>query len=269
MHHFGRGIVGTPSDFGVLGQRPTHPLLLDWLSSEFVSGGWSLKQLHKLIVTSTAYRQSSVADEQKLAIDPSNRLYWKWPVLRLDAEIVRDRILATSGVLGGDMFGAPDNLKVDDAGQVLVDGNENRRSVYVRVKRTQPVALLQSFDAPVMEVNCESRPSSTVAPQSLMMMNSDFILTHAKAFAERLQSTAGVPVEADSSVGPLVEQAFELAYCRPPSESELAISQEFLSHQLETIEATRPADAAESPMLQAMTNLCQVLLSSNEFLYIE
>ena len=269
MHHFGRGIVGTPADFGVLGQRPTHPALLDWMASEFVSRGWSLKQLHKLIVTSTAYRQSAEADAQKLAIDPSNQLYWKWPVMRLDAEIVRDRILATSGVLGGDLFGAPENLKVDDAGQVLVDGNENRRSVYVRVKRTQPVALLQSFDAPVMEVNCESRPSSTVAPQSLMMMNSDFILKQSKAFAQRLPSLAGVPLDTDSNVAALIEKAFELAYCRSPSESELTMTQNFLRHQLETIQATQPAEAAESPMLQAITNLCQVMLSSNEFLYIE
>jgi hypothetical protein len=195
MHHFGRGIVGTPSDFGVLGERPTHPQLLDWLASELVAQGWSLKSLHKLIVTSTAYRQTSVADPQKLAIDASNTLYWKSPVLRLDGEIVRDRILAASGVLGDKMFGAPVNVKADDAGQVLVDGDNTRRSIYVRVKRTQPVAILKAFDAPVMEVNCESRLSSTVAPQSLMMMNSGFILRHARKFAERVQAEAKIPID--------------------------------------------------------------------------
>ncbi|MCA9124688.1 MAG: PSD1 domain-containing protein [Planctomycetaceae bacterium] len=197
MHHFGRGIVGTPSDFGVLGERPSHPELLDWLASEFVEQGWSLKKLHKLIVTSTAYRQTSVAEPEKLAIDGANALYWKFPVQRLDAEIVRDRILATSGVLGGEMFGAPVNVKADDAGQVLVDGDETRRSIYVRVKRTQPVAMLKAFDAPVMSVNCESRPSSTVAPQSLMLMNSEFILRHAKTFAERARKETKAPIEVD------------------------------------------------------------------------
>ncbi len=197
MHHFGRGIVGTPADFGVLGERPTHPRLLDWLASEFVAQGWSLKKLHKLIVTSTVYRQTSVADPAKLAIDGANQLYWKWPVRRLEAEIVRDRILSTSGDLGDKMFGPPVNVKADDAGQVLVDGDETRRSIYIRVKRTQPVALLKAFDAPVMEVNCEDRPSSTVAPQSLMLMNSEFILRHARKFAERVQAEVKTPIEVD------------------------------------------------------------------------
>jgi hypothetical protein len=197
MHHFGRGIVGTPSDFGVLGERPTQPELLDWLASEFVEQGWSLKKFHKLIMTSTVYRQTSAADPEKLAIDGPNTLYWKWPVRRLEAEIVRDRIVATSGALVDKLFGPPVGVKADDAGQVIVDGDESRRSIYVSVKRTQPVAMLKAFDAPVMEVNCEKRPSSTVATQSLMLMNSDFILRHAKKFAARLQTEAKTPVEVD------------------------------------------------------------------------
>ena len=189
MHHLGRGIVGTPADFGVLGERPTHPELLDWLADEFAAQGWSLKKLHKLIMTSTVYRQTSAADSAKLAIDGPNQLYWKWPVQRLDAEIVRDRILATSGVLGDTLFGSPVNIKADDAGQVIIDGDESRRSIYIRVKRTQPLAILKAFDAPVMEVNCDRRPSSTVAPQSLMLMNSDFILRNARKFAERTRGS--------------------------------------------------------------------------------
>jgi hypothetical protein len=148
-------------------------------------------------MTSTVYRQTSVPDPAKLSIDGPNRFYWKWPVQRLDAEIVRDRILATSGVLGDTLFGPPVSIKADDAGQVIVDGDESRRSIYVRVKRTQPVAMLKAFDAPVMEVNCDRRPSSTVAPQSLMLMNSDFILRNARKFAERVQSEAKTPVEVD------------------------------------------------------------------------
>lgn len=232
MHHFGRGIVGTPSDFGVLGERPTHPKLLDWLASEFVAQGWSLKKLHKLIVTSTVYRQSSVADPEKLAIDGANSLYWKYPVQRLDAEIVRDRILATSGVLGDKMFGAPVNVKADDAGQVLVDGDQTRRSIYIRVKRTQPVAMLKAFDAPVMEVNCESRPSSTVAPQSLMLMNSDFILQHAKKFAERVRSEAKTPIEADFELSRLHagEAAWQFGYGRLDETAERVVDFAQLPH---------------------------------------
>ncbi|MBI82602.1 MAG: hypothetical protein CMJ81_05345 [Planctomycetaceae bacterium] len=197
LHHFGRGLVGTPTDFGVLGERPTHPQLLDWLASEFVARDWSLKELHRLIMTSTAYRQSSVADARQLAIEPANRLYWKWPVQRLDAEIVRDRILATSGVLRDNMFGPPVLVGTDDAGQVIVEGDETRRSIYILAKRTQPVALLKAFDAPVMEVNCERRSSSTVATQSLMLMNSNFILRHAGLFALRLQNEVSTPVPVD------------------------------------------------------------------------
>ena len=215
MHHFGRGIVGTPSDFGVLGERPTHPQLLDWLADEFVAGGWSLKKFHKLIMTSTVYRQTSAAAPDKLAIDGANRLYWKWPVQRLDAEIVRDRILATSGTLSDTVFGPPVNVKADETGQVVVDGGESRRSIYIRVKRTQPVALLKVFDAPVMEVNCECRPSSTVAPQSLMLMNSDFILRHAKKFALRLRKETPTDgkIEVDFELARLgVESPWQYGY---------------------------------------------------------
>jgi len=190
MHHFGRGIVGTPSDFGVLGQKPSHPKLLDWLAVEFSENGWSLKKLHRQIMLSTVYRQSSQADPAKLALDGANSLYWKKPVFRLSAESLYDRILATSGVLEHQLYGAPAAIATDDSGQTIVSGDSKRRGIYVKVKRTQPVALLKSFDAPVMEVNCEYRPSSTVATQSLMLMNSEFILKQAKSFAQRISKEA-------------------------------------------------------------------------------
>ncbi|NOY43509.1 MAG: DUF1549 domain-containing protein [Planctomycetes bacterium] len=190
MHHFGRGIVGTPSDFGLLGQKPTHPKLLDWLAVEFAENGWSLKSLHRRIMLSTVYRQSSKSDPAKFAVDGANLLYWKKPVVRLSAEALYDRILATSGVLEHQLYGPPAAITTDDTGQTIVSADSKRRGVYVKVKRTQPVALLKSFDAPVMEVNCESRPSSTVATQSLMLMNSEFILRQAKSFAERISKDA-------------------------------------------------------------------------------
>ena len=228
LHHFGRAIVGTPSDFGVLGEKPTHPRLLDWLASEFVVPTisfnrepaatarqdaktntslrpWSLKRFHKLIMLSTAYRQSSITDQQKESLDPANSLYWRKPIQRLDAEVIRDSIILACGKLNTKMFGPPIPIKEDAVGQIVVgidnkgasntpgkdislNGEEFRRSVYITVRRSQPVAFLRTFDAPVMEVNCERRDTSTVAPQALMLMNSDFMLKHARFFAERLRA---------------------------------------------------------------------------------
>jgi hypothetical protein len=184
MHHFGRGIVSTPGEFGKLGDTPTHPELLDWLAAEFVENGWSLKHLHRVILTSTAWRQSAVREPGKDKVDPDNRFYWRKSLQRLDAEIIRDRMLAASGNLSRDLFGPPVSIKEDETGQVIVDG-ANRRSLYVRVRRTQPVAMLQSFDAPVMETNCEYRPSSTVATQSLILLNGEFSLKSAGMLADR------------------------------------------------------------------------------------
>ncbi|MEZ6086495.1 MAG: DUF1549 and DUF1553 domain-containing protein [Pirellulaceae bacterium] len=197
LHHFGRGIVGTPSDFGRLGQLPTHPKLLDWLASELKRQNWSLKAMHRLIVSSTVYRQSGVADASKLAIDPANQFYWKWPVIRLEAEALRDKILAVNGSLSDQMYGPSVDVTADETGQVRVADERPRRSVYIKVKRTQPVAVLQTFDAPVMEVNCEVRPTSTVAMQSLMLMNSEFILKQAETFANRLASDAAAKESGD------------------------------------------------------------------------
>lgn len=185
MHHFGQGLVSTPSDFGKLGTQPTHPELLDWLADEFMREGWSLKKLHRLILTSTAWRQSSVRNPEMNAIDPENRYYWRKSLQRLEAEIIRDRMLAASGTLSRDLFGTPVAIKEDDTGQVIVDGPQTRRSLYIKARRSQPVAMLQTFDAPVMEVNCERRPVSTVATQSLMLMNGEFTLAQAAKLAER------------------------------------------------------------------------------------
>lgn len=220
LHHFGRAIVGTPADFGVLGEQPTHPELLDWLASEFVeptisfnreptatelrAKPWSLKRFHKLIMLSTAYRQSSITNAKQESIDPANTLYWRKPIQRLDAEAIRDSIISACGKLNTKMSGPPVPIKEDAVGQIVVgidnkgasntpgkevplNGEEFRRSVYVTVRRSQPVAFLRAFDAPVMEVNCERRDTSTAAPQALMLMNSDFMLRHARLFAERLQ----------------------------------------------------------------------------------
>ncbi len=279
MHHFGRGIVGTPADFGTLGLRPTHPELLDYLAVDFAESGWSLKSLHRKIMLSTVYRQSSQSDQAKVAIDGANQLYWRKPVLRLDAEAIYDRLLATGGVLEHRLYGPATPIKADDTGQTVVSGGSRRRSVYVKVKRTQPVALLKSFDAPVMEVNCDRRPSSTVATQSLMLMNSGFILDQSLAFAQRVRREAGnvtVPKidfhAAQDGAATMPQQvvcAWQLAYGRSPTDDELSAGLDFLVQQLQDLAADPKRKSAVSPELQTLTNLCQVLLSSNEFLYVD
>ncbi|MFT7643796.1 MAG: hypothetical protein ACI9G1_005562, partial [Pirellulaceae bacterium] len=174
MHHFGKGLVATPADFGKLGAQPSHPELLDWLADEFIASGWSLKKLHRLIMNSTVWRQARDADA------PFRR-----SLVRLEAETIRDRMLAASGQLDQTLFGRPLTIKEDETGQIVVDGIQTRRSLYIQARRSRPVAMLQSFDAPVMETNCESRVNSTVATQSLMLLNGNFILEQAAKLAER------------------------------------------------------------------------------------
>jgi hypothetical protein len=195
LNHFGKTFVSTPDEFGKLGSLPTHPELLDWLAAEFMENGWSLKHLHRLIMTSTVYMQQSTRTAEANSIDGSNSLYWHFPVHRLDAEAMRDSILAISDRLDTTQFGPPATIITDDTGQIVVQGDKQRRSVYLQVRRTEPVAMLTSFDAPVMEVNCAKRDSSTVATQSLMLMNSDFILQSSKAFAARINQQAARQVD--------------------------------------------------------------------------
>ena len=211
LHHFGEGLVTTPADFGKLGARPSYPHLLDWLAVEFREQGWSMKRLHRLIMTSTVYRQASAAsdasessvDEAQVAVAASSttssdsnpvtpndgstvttRLLGR-SLRRLEAEAIRDRMLAVSGQLDPTLGGRPLAIKEDDTGQVVVDGEQKRRSLYIQVRRSRPIAMLQNFDAPVMETNCELRPNSTVATQSLMLLNGSFVLEQAAKFAAR------------------------------------------------------------------------------------
>ncbi len=286
MNHFGRGLVNTPADFGALGEKPSHPELLDWLARDFIAGGWKLKRLHRMIMTSTAYRQSSAREPRTTELDPEDRLYARMPVRRLDAEALRDRILATTGVLNRKMFGPPVPVKEDAVGQVVVGvdvpagaepplGHEAfRRSVYIQVRRSQPLAMLHVFDLPVMETNCERRTVSTVATQSLMLMNSDFILQQAGYFAARIRK------EAAGDPSRQVQAAWQLAFARAPRPPELERALAFLAAQ--SSPAAPPAAApqagassppvapsAADPSVDGLTNLCQILLSTNEFMYAE
>jgi hypothetical protein len=187
LHHLGRGIVDTPGDFGILGQRPSHTELLDWLATELVREGWSMKAMHRLIMTSTVYRQSARRDADKDRIDTSNALFGRFGLRRLEAETIRDRILATAGRLDRSAGGVPVAVVEDTSGQVNAPDDKPRRSVYLQVRRSKPVALLSTFDAPTTELNCDRRMNSTAAPQALMLMNSDFVRQQATHFARFLR----------------------------------------------------------------------------------
>ncbi|HKI32036.1 MAG TPA: PSD1 and planctomycete cytochrome C domain-containing protein [Gemmataceae bacterium] len=278
MHHFGRGIVGTPGDFGFLGERPSHPELLEWLASKFVAGGWSLKHLHRVLMTSTAYRQSSRRGAAGEALDPDNRLLGRMPVRRLEAEAIRDAMLAISGRLNAKAFGKPVPVKTDGVGQIVVGvdnldsagyetgkgvlppGEEHRRSVYVQVRRSRPLAVLEAFDAPVVEPNCEMRTASTVAPQALLLMNNAFVVGTAEAFAGRVRREAGTDGRAR------VVRAWRLAFGADPAEKDVREALAFLAEQEANF---RARDAKADAPAQALASFCHALLSSNRFLYTE
>ncbi len=198
MHHFGRGIVSTPGEFGRLGDIPSNVELLDELASDFMEHGWSLKHLHRRILTSTVWRQSSLRDPAREALDADNHFYSRKSIQRMDAEILRDSILQISGDLDREPFGPPVAIAEDETGQVRVDAKQPRRSIYVQIRRSQPVGMLQTFDAPVMSVNCDVRPVSTSAPQSLMMLNGEFILDQAARVAERAIAAVRAKPASDS-----------------------------------------------------------------------
>lgn len=288
-HHMGRGIVETSGDFGFLGTRPTHPELLDWLATELTQQGWSLKQLHKLIVTSTVYRQASLRNAELDAVDRENRFYGHMSIQRLDAEALRDTLLAVSGMLNGETYGEAVPVMADRTGQWVIGmenlnagrpgavlpmhGKEFRRSIYVQVRRSRPLAVLDTFDLPRMDPNCTGRASSTVAPQALMLMNSDFVISQAKYFAQRLQK------EAPDDLTAQVALAWKLAFAQSAPDTEVATAVQFIQQQQEQFQqqktATKkdpkadPAAEKAAQELSALTSFCQALLSSNQFLYVE
>jgi mono/diheme cytochrome c family protein len=265
QHHFGRGLVDTPGDFGALGGRPSHPELLDYLALQLPEQGWSLKKLHKLIMLSTVYRQSSMRRPEQEAVDNENRLLGHFPVQRLDAEVIRDRMLLASGKLDRTQFGPAIAVEEDFVGQVMPAGNSARRSVYLQFRRTKPVSFLTAFDAPVMTVNCERRVASTTSPQSLMLMNSEFVLGQASAMAARVKADA----KSDPNEPPArqaARRAWQLAYLRDANEEELNAAAQFVAAQITELQQ---AKTAGDHQLAALTSLCQQLLSSNEFLYVE
>jgi hypothetical protein len=288
-HHFGRGIVATPSDFGARGEPPTHPELLDWLATELTAKGWSLKHLHRLMVLSEAYRQGSrPASPAAKAADPDNHLLSRMNRRRLEAEALRDATLAAAGTLnprrGGPFVRVPLEPEVyafiftedepDGLWPVTPDPREhNRRSIYLCAKRNVRLPMLEAFDQPDMVAPCPARAVSTFAPQALILLNGPFMQDQSKAFAARLLREA-----ADAAAR--VNRAYRLALARPagPAERDLALA--FLAGQADLVRdrlraslpvgvpadtpaAVDPADAA------ALADFCLALLNRNEFLYLD
>jgi hypothetical protein len=251
-HHFGRGLVATVANFGQAGSRPTHPELLDWLATEFVASGWRLKAMHRLMVTSTAYRQTSDLDAGKKAIDPRNELLGAWRPRRHEGEVVRDSLLSVAGKLGAQRFGPPAPVAPRSDGAVETDDTPqcNRRSIYLIVRRSQHVTLLDLFDTPMMEINCPDRGASTVPLQALVLMNGPFAERCAAALANRL-------LQSSADDGDRIQLAYRLLFSRSPRAEEVDRLRRFLS------EAAHEASAQA-----AWVQLALVLLNSNEFLYV-
>ena len=275
-HHFGRGIVRSPSDFGTMGDPPTHPEILDWLAAELVEQGFRLKPLHRLIMTSSAYRMSSQLDPRAQEADPANDLFWRRDLRRLEAEAVRDSILAVSGRLnlkmGGPSVFPPVSKEVLHGQSRPGEGwttsppeEAARRSIYVFVKRSVPLPLLEAFDAADTGQTCARRNVTTIAPQALTLLNGEFVQEEARWFAERLRKEAGDEPTRE------VERAYRLALARPPTASEMETAQGFLARQVERV---RPVAAGAPPSQvdasrRALESFCLVVLNLNEFVYVD
>jgi len=263
--HFGCGIVATTSDFGVQGEPPTYPELLDWLAGEFVARGWSMKQMHRLMVTSAAYRQVSTAKPQ--AADPDNRLLSHQNRRRLEGEALRDAMLSVSGLLNmraGGRSSAPElpaELSNATGWRVSTDlADRNRRSIYVFAKRNLRYPLFSTFDAPDGNETCARRYTTTTAPQALMVLNSKATLDMAHAFADRVRAEVGDdPARA-------IDRTHRLALGRAPSADELSIMRTFLQRDTILLKGKKGVD---HPLAAAVVDLCHALLNVNEFLYVD
>jgi len=260
QYHFGSGLVATSDNLGVSGGSPSHPELLEWLTAEFVEGGWSFKNLHRLILTSAVFRQSALPDEAAYQIDPDNRLLWRFPVRRLDSEAIRDSMLFVSGELNLTLGGPYVPTMRNGEGEVLIGETSpgaNRRSLYLQQKRTQVVSQLSLFDAPSIVFNCVQRTTSTMPLQSLTLLNSEFAVNRGRSLASRLDREAG------TDANRRIEHAFLLALARQPESEELAASLRFVDDQTAEFGGTDEAPA------RAWTDFCQMLLASSLFLYVE
>lgn len=274
QHHFGQGLVRTVNDFGVRSDPPTHPELLEWLARDFVKNGWKVKRLQRLIMRSAVYQQSSAAGIAP-ATDPDNRLLWKMPLQRLEAEILRDTMLAVSGTLNATVYGPavkppiaaeamlarnvqdPYPAKIDDGPAV------RRRSVYLFHKRVVPYPILQAFDKPDAQQGCGRRDTTTVAPQALALLNDQFVRTVSFEFADRLLKEGG------SETAQWVDLAFRLTLARAPRDNERIASAAFLERQIRERQQRSPETPVDEIRRQALADFCQAVFSLNEFIYVD
>ena len=269
QQHFGEGLVRTLGNFGRMGSPPSHPKLLDWLATEFVSQGWSIKAMHRVIMTSTAYRQSTRADREAQVADPSNRLLSRFPLRRLDADALRDSILNIAGRLDTTPFGPADELDVRKDGEVVAKATQRgyRRSIYLLQRRSTPVTMLEVFDAPLLFPNCLKRPHSTVSSQALQLENSDLVRSSSRYMAGRVIDAAGGDLQKQ------IERVYWATLTRPPSRKEAKAAQAAL-HELtgewqRHLESEVPAEPiAEKARWLGLASLCHVYLNSAEFLYV-
>jgi len=248
QQHFGTGIVSTPNDFGVQGSKPTHPELLDWLASELIRSGWRLKPMHKLLMTSSVYMQSSQYDAADAKLDPENTLLWRFEPRRLEAEVIRDQMLAVSGTLDRTMFG-PGSL----------DESHKRRSIYFMIKRSKLIPTMQLFDQPEPLVSVGGRPATTIAPQALVLMNNPNVRQYARNFGTKLLPSA------NQSLSAAVTDAYWATLGRSPDEIEKADAVAFLESQEKSYQASNQPNAREL----ALADFCQVLFGLNEFVFAE
>lgn len=281
-HHFGQGLVGTTSDFGVRGDTPSHPELLEYLTNEFVKGGWRIKSLHREMLTSAVWQQASTReeiDERSSEIDPANNLLWRMTPQRIEVEILRDAMLAVSETLnleaGGPGFKpyiAPEanlarNIKGEGYPKDAPDNaTTRRRSVYMFHKRLIPYPMFQAFDRPDLMTSCARRQNTTVAPQAMVILNDRFVRSVARDFANLLverQTDKSVPPE--DELKQIIEMAFETSFARLPTNREIETSIQFIEAQTKV----RTERAERDPRIEALTDYCQTLFGLNEFIYVD
>jgi hypothetical protein len=264
--HFGRGIVPTPDNFGALGGRPTNPPLLDWLARRFVEAGWSVKAMHRIIMLSSTYQMGATYDPHVAEVDPENHLRWRFGPRRLEAEAIRDALLAVGGTLDTTMGGSL--LRVENRAYFFnhtsKDGttyDSRRRSVYLPVVRNHLYDGFDLFDYSDAGVTNGDRATTTVAPQALFLMNGELVEQAARALAADLLATEG----ADDSMR--TRRLYLRAYGRPPRPAELALTGAFLDRFAQALESSEPD--ARARVVCAWQALCQTILASNEFVYID
>ncbi len=270
MRHFGRGIVASPSNFGRSGAPPTHPELLDWLATEFVQRGWSVKEMHRLMMTSSAYRQSSRWVGGPPAADPENTLWSRMTMRRMDAESVHDSVLRVTGRLNPKIFGPPEKIEVKPDREVVAQGSKEglRRALYVTQSKQTPLTMLAAFDFPQMTPNCLERQHSTVATQALELMNGAAVWSHARYMAGRVVDDAGDDPRKH------VEEIYWRALSRPPAEREMTDALESLREFAAAWPAHLDKERSDTPKAWAarwlaLSNLCHAILNSAEFSYID